>query len=416
MGQRLAAAVMRLPSWGIPFVVFIAAFALRIGVQFLVGFYTSPTRWEYDAIARNLAEGRGYYFDFLGTRWLTFGLPALPLLDGALYVLSGGTDRFVAIGVALAAFSAGTAAITSAIALRWAGRLAAILCGAAVAFHPGQIVYASQIHELPLETFALALALLAFLRSQHDPTRRRTVLAACAAGFAVFVRPTYGAFVVSALALDVIRTGKFARAVAVLVLVGAFTAPWTLRAVAAIGPPQAPLGPYSCLAIWMGNNPYSPGSTSAADGRSWWDVQPPEVQTSIWGRPEAEQGRIFCQQVGAFLATDPWHSLGWWMTKWSWYWWVSPQAGQFYPSAGLRLYLVAWAAAAAFAIIGAIALWRGRTYRWELATLLALIVPISLAQSFVYVDGRHRMEIEWAILILSSIGVTAVLRRLHVAR
>jgi len=44
--------------------------------------------------------------------------------------------------------------------------------------------------------------------------------------------------------------------------------------------------------------------------------------------------------------------------------------------------------------------------------IAAMCIPISLAQSFAYVDGRHRLEIEWAVLILTAIGAVAVLRRL----
>jgi len=410
MRRHVVTALVGLPAWAIPVAVFVTACVLRVGVQLLVGFYESPLRWEYDAIARNLAEGRGYYFDFLGTRWLTFGLPALPLLDGALYALSGGTDRFVAIGLALAALSAGTAAIGAAIAQGIGGRAAGVVAGIAISFHPGQIVYAAQIHEVPIETFALALALAAFIRDLRGPTRGGLIVTAAAAGLAVFVRPTYGAFVLVALAVDTLRRRKLLRPVVILLAIALFTVPWTLRSAIAIGAPRAPLAPYSCLAIWMGNNPYAPGSTIAPDGRSWWSVQPPDVQALIWGRPEIEQGRIFCEQAFEFLSADPARSLGWWMTKWSWYWWVSPQAGQFYPDTALRIYLVAWLAIAALAIIGALSLWRSRERRWDVALILALAIPISLAQSFVYVDGRHRMEIEWAILVLSAIGLTALAR------
>ena len=389
------------------------AFVLRLGIQLLVGFYESPTRWEYDAIARNLAEGRGYHYDFLGSRWLTYGLPALPLLDGALYWLSGGTDRFTGIGIALAALSAGTAAIGAAIAQAVGGRTAGAVCGVAISFHPGQILYAAQIHEVPVETFALALALGVLMWALHQETRPGVLVAmAAAAGMAVFVRPTYGAFVLVAVALDAIRTRNALRPIVILIGIALFTAPWSLRTAAIVGPPQAPLAPYSCLAIWMGNNPYAPGSTIAPDGRSWWDVQPAHVKSEIFGVPEVEQGRIFCDQAGRFLLADPLRSLRWWATKWSWFWWTSPQAGQFYPTTALRIYLAAWVGIAGLAGIGAVTLLRARERRWHLALLLALILPISLAQSFVYVDGRHRMEIEWAILILTTIGGMAVSRSL----
>jgi len=40
--------------------------------------------------------------------------------------------------------------------------------------------------------------------------------------------------------------------------------------------------------------------------------------------------------------------------------------------------------------------------------LTALFLPISLAQSFAYVEGRHRLEIEWAVLVLSAVGATVI--------
>lgn len=405
-----------LGPWVLPTVMFATALALRVGVQWLVGFYSDPLRWEYDLIARNIVEGRGYTYDFLGTEWRTFGLPAFPLLDAGLYVLSGGTDRFVAIGVTLAALSAGTAALATVIAERLAGRLAALLAGLAIAFHPALVLYAAEIQELSLQTFVLAITLLAFLAELERPTTKTLLAATVAAAAAVFVRPTYGAFVVAGLGVIVARRPlAFRRALAVVAAITLVTTPWSVRTARELGVVAAPVGPYSCVTLWMGNNAYSSGSTIATDGRSWWALQPSERQAAVWGRSEVDQGRFFCEDAATFVTADPVRTFRWWMTKWSWYWWVSPQAGQFYPSAGLRIYLGLWAVAAALAVVGAISLWR-RSRAWDLAMILAAILPISLAQSFAYVDGRHRMEVEWAIVVLATVGITTLLRRRSAAQ
>lgn len=44
-----------------------AAFALRLGWQLVVGFFSRAETWEYDEIARNLVDGRGYVCHFLGS-------------------------------------------------------------------------------------------------------------------------------------------------------------------------------------------------------------------------------------------------------------------------------------------------------------------------------------------------------------
>jgi len=68
---------------------------------------------------------------------------------------------------------------------------------------------------------------------------------------------------------------------------------------------------------------------------------------------------------------------------------------KFYPSVSPKVYLALWAVAAVLAIVGGISFWRnGRRC----------------------VDGRHRIDIEWAILILSSVGIVALLRRWSSAR
>lgn len=391
--------------------VFAVALALRFGTQVLVDFYARPIAWEYDEIAQNVATGRGYYFDFLGTRWLTFGLPAWPLLEAGLYILSGGVGRYAAIGVAVAVLSAGVALLATLIATRIGGRLAGLFAGVALAFHPGYLVYAAQIHELSLEAFSLGLALLTFLAHLRRPNARTWGATAAAAALAVFVRPTYGAFVLAALGVLVAKRRSFAAgALAVLFTLAAVTAAWTLRTWSALGSEPTPLAPYTCMTLWKGNNPYAPGSNLAPDGRSWWEVQPDQFRLSILGRPEAEQGRLFCQELAAFVAADAMHAVRWWLTKWTWYWWTSPQAGRSYPAVALAVYLALWVLAALLALVGSVTLWRQGT-RGGLALVLSVPVPISLAQSAAFVDGRHRLEVEWAVIVLAAIGGATLLRR-----
>ena len=378
------------------------AFALRIAWQLRVGFYTAPETWEYDAIARNLLEGRGYVYPFLGTDWVTFGLPAYPLVLAALHWLSGGPDRYLFVGLAQAALAASVVLVAVRVGQRLAGRAAGLLAGAIVAVHPALVLYAAKVHELNLEAPVAGLVLVAALEAARAPITRRVLGLGASAALAALIRPTIAVFGVAALAAFAIR-GPRRAAFAGLLVLALGIAPTTLRNTLVL---EGGTVPGTCMQLWVGNNPNASGSAFTVDGRSVFDAMPDDLRRRVTGASEREQGRAFCDAIAAYVAADPPGALGRWALRFGYFWWFAPSAGVWYPAGWIDVYKVGYALEVLLAAIGAAAVWR-RGGRLALGTVALQFLAIAAAQTVSYVEGRHRLLLEPGIAALAAVGALA---------
>lgn len=385
-------------------VLFAIAVALRIGWQIRVGFYVHPETWEYDAVARSLANGHGYGYLFLGTEWHTFATPAYPLLLCALHLLSGGPDSYLLIGVAQAFMSAGLTLTSYGIADRLRGPGAGIVAAAVVAFHPALIIYAAKVHELSFEALLASWALLAAIVAVQDRSRRLTVALGMSAGLAALTRPTL-AFV-SAVDFAALLRWRPRRPIAFgILLTVAILAPWTIRNASLLGR-GAPASPYTCVILWMGNSPVASGGTLARDGRGVLQEIPPKLH--VEGRPEADQGRILCGAAMGWISANLGREVRWWAEKVTYFWWFPPEAGQWYPPTWIDAYRPAYALEALLALLGVVLTIRRAGRRAALLLVVVQLVVVSVTQSFFYVDGRHRLLLEPTLAALASIGIATI--------
>lgn len=387
--------------------VVLAAFFLRLAWQIAIGFYSSPEVFEYDEIARNLLQGRGYVFDFLGTEWVTYGLPVYPLVLALLHAIGGGPTDYSVVGVAQAVLSAAVAALTFEIARRLSGDdrvgLAAAL---AVAAHPGLLLYAAKVHELNLEAPVSAALLLAVLAATR-PASGATALGLGIASFvAALVRPTLALFAGSALVVLALRAPRRSLAFAGVVLVaGALLT--TGRNLIALGT-DGPAAPGTCVLLWVGNNPDASGGSFTKEGHPIFEAMPARLEARVVGRPEQEQGRAFCEEALSFMTADLVAAGAWWAQKFAYFWWFSPSTGALYPSGWIDLYRWAYAVEVVLALVGAFALWN-RGFRAGLVFVALQALAVSLAQSFFYVEGRHRLLLEPSLATLAAAGFFTVL-------
>lgn len=387
------------------------ALALRFAWQIRVGFYERPETWEYDDIARSLVAGRGYVYHFLGTDWHTFSAsPVYPVLLAMLHLVGEVSNAYLLVGIVQACLSAALVLPTYAIARQLDGAVSAIAAAIIVAVHPGLIVYSAKVHELTLDTLLAAVFVAALLRAARAPTVGAGGIVGIAGGLAALARPTIASFAVLGLAALALR-GRWRGALLAMAITVAFAVSWTVRNALILGP-GAPLSPYNCVTIWMGNNPSASGSTLGLDGRSVFLSMPDDMRVTIVGRPEQEQGRVFCAEAAHWLSADPVRSLGWWTLKFWYFWWFSPYSGLFYPPGWLDLYRSAYAAEALLAALGVLVIW-GTGWRLGLLFVGIELLTLSLAQSLAYVEGRHRLLLEPSIASLSGAGFVAVLRSLR---
>ncbi len=392
-----------------PAIILMLAFSIRVLWQIQVGMYTHPDVWESDDVARNLVEGRGFVFTFLGTDWLTYGTPAYPALLAALHAMGGGPRSYLLIGLLQSALSVGLGMSTYLIAVELADRRVAGLAAIVVLFHPALIVYSGKVHELTFEALAAAIVLAVALRSRDPRRRGRGFALGLAAGVSWLTRPTLAA-VNAALFMLLWLKGMRRPLIVAAAIAIAVGAPWTIRNAIVLGP-GATTAPFTCLTLWIGNNPNSSGGTLDREGRAVLPITD-EMRPQLEGRPEQLQGRVFCEEAFAFLARDPVASVGWWLTKFGYFWWSNPHEGVLYPAGWIEAYMVLYAFEASLALVGIAAVWR-RGDRSALAFVLVQMAVISLAQSFFYVDGRHRLLLEPTIASLAAAGTVWLYDRLR---
>lgn len=403
---------MRAPAPRVLAVLVALGFAARIAWQLRSGFYIEPETWEFDAVARNLANGAGYVFRYHDSDWRTYGTPLYPLTL-ALFHIVGGTAAYWLIGP----FQAAVSALASVPAF-WIGRrlhsdAAGVLAAAVVAAHPGLLVYSAKVHELNLEMLLATLFLAAVLDLARNRSGHQVWITGILGGINAFARPTLTAFTVAAYAILAVARPRRPLLVAAIISV-AFSLPWTLRNIAILGP-DAPSSPYSCATLWMGNNPNASGTTLGLDGRSVFLSMPDDMRARVLGQPEEVQARVFCAEATDYMTADPLRTVRVWVQKLGYFWWFSPYSGQLYPSGWLELYRGAYLAEIAFVLIGAAAIWRAG---WRLGLLLVLLdlAVVSASQSIAYVEGRHRLLLEPVFASIAGAGAVALVGRARAMR
>lgn len=75
-------------------------------------------------------------------------------------------------------------------------------------------------------------------------------------------------------------------------------------------------------------------------------------------KTEREQGRIFCDTVLAWWASDIPAAVGWQATKYFYFWWFSPVAGTLYPAGWIDAYRILYGIELALAAAGIVVVWR----------------------------------------------------------
>lgn len=373
---------------------------LRLLWQLAVGFYVDPVTFEPDEIARNIVGGRGAVYDLFGTEWRSFGLSFYQWWLAFLHLIGGGPDGYVAIGIAQALTSSAAVLPTHALAARLGGARAGFFAAAVVAVHPALVIYAARVTETNIDVLLSALIAATATGVAHGASARGSIRFGVASALGAISRPTLGAAAWAMLAaMALFERRRALLLAAALILVG--SAPTTLRNV--VGGYGGGT-PGNCIQLWVGNNPAAAGDAFGRDGRSVFDSMSSELRERVVGRPEAEQGRAFCDAALSFMTRDPLATAAWWATKFGYFWWATPHGGRSYPDGWYEVYLAGYLVEASLAAAGIALLWRGGTRR-ELVYLVTMAVTLSAAQTFFYVEGRHRLLVEPILASLAAVPV-----------
>lgn len=181
--------------------VAVAAVALAVRLVYLaaIGWHLPPDRLiednpDYYAIARNLAEGRGYSKVWNGpgpdhgtVQPTAFRAPLWPVLQGALYTVVEPTPtrgRLLTV-----VFDAAACALLVVVGARLVSRAAGVVAGLVAAVYPPMWVFTGQLWSEPLMALVVLVAVLAADRYRRSPGPGRAAALGAVLGLVTLTRP-----------------------------------------------------------------------------------------------------------------------------------------------------------------------------------------------------------------------------------
>jgi 4-amino-4-deoxy-L-arabinose transferase-like glycosyltransferase len=382
----------------------LVAFALRVAAFFALGRAHHPDLWEYDQIATNLLDGRGFTYSFLGTTYRSYTEPLYPGLCALIYGLTG--HSFIALGLVQAVLGALLVGLVFLCGRRLASDRAGLWAAALAALHPGLIVYTTKFHPFVLDAPLLLLVVTATL--YWMPRARWSIALGAALGLCVLTRATI------LVTLPIIAWWLWSRggrrwlplvlATAALVVV-----PWVIRNYE-VQHRFVLTRSGTGLVFWLGNNPHAFTGSATMAGQPLYDLLPADDLRHLRQLDELGQQEFFRDQALAYVRARPLAFLGRWAIKLGYFWWQSPQAGYLYPGAWFRVYQAYYLATLALAVFGILGVASGRERR-EIWLVAGVCLAISILQSAYYIEGRHRLAIEPMLLALAGAGIEALVAR-----
>ncbi len=420
------------------------ALVLRLGVAFLLPMpadfmYLSEPGWT----AANMVSGKGYTFDFYGTRpdnRLQSFLPPLHPWMMALALLF--PDPALAYAALQAVLGTLTVWLLLWLARAMVGRRAGAMAGWGAALYPAHVLLTGQPLSAVLHACCLVAVLLASWRLKERPTAGRALVAGGLVGLLGLSRSQILGFVpvlVGWLWLNRIRGRQLRQTAALLVAAAvAVLIPWSVRNALVLGWPL-PTATNDGVTFWNGNNSFTTccGHDVYADRLAEYqgvarnpalpDVYehpepypfPPEVAAELGTMSELELRRAFYRAGFAYIRQHPleWLQLEW--RKLVSFWWFRPNLGAnpLYRAHWTSLYKVQYAALFLLTVTGVILSLRGSARAcgdWRgFALLYGIMIYTSLVQVFFEVLTRYRWEIELLMLIFAGLALDAVWLRVR---
>ena len=409
--------------------VFLVALAARLGIAFFLplpaGFETLS---EPGLTAANLVAGKGYIFDFYGTRpenpLRSFVPPLHPWLI-ALSLLFPSPP--LALGILQAILGSLTVWLVARLARELAGSRVGLLVGWGAALYPAHILATSQPISSVLHAFCLAAVLLSLWNLHRQPTIGWGMVTGGLVGLFALSRPHILALVplmVGWLWLNGVRRDTLGRPAAALVLaVILVVLPWSLRNALAVGRPL-PTPTNGGVTFWNGNNPFTTGSGHDVYADKLADYRglardpdlpevyehpepypfPPEIESRLETIPELELDRAFYRAGLDYIrrnSSDWFRLLG---RKLVSFWLFRPNLGAnpLYRPHWTTLYRIQYLLLLPLFLAGvALSLRRWRVY----ALLYAIFAYYTLIHLAFNVLTRYRWEIEPFFLIFAALAL-----------
>ena len=147
-----------MPPKRLLYIIFVLAIITKLLSGLFLNAYSGPEVFEYETIANNILNGKGFLYNFYGVEYRAFVQPLYPVFTAIVYYLTSHSQ--IAMLVMQSIVSSGLCFVIYSIAIRFTGEKQALLAAALIAFHPGLAVYSTlNLHPLVFDVFFYLLTI-----------------------------------------------------------------------------------------------------------------------------------------------------------------------------------------------------------------------------------------------------------------
>lgn len=381
----------------IPLFIFFFALAMRVLIIFIWdygsiwardGLPMSDAR-EYDILAMNILEGRGYGNYLYGFKYQSFVCPLYPLFLAFIYSFLG--HNFLAVKIVQLILSSLTAVITYDTARMIFNRSIGIISGMIIALYLPYILWVRPIMRETFFIFIFGLAFWSIIKALRTNSRLHLGFSGVLIGLSVLTRPG-GLLLLPVLIIGGLINLKGRRVVLIGLIAFLTVAPWLIRSML-VHEGTILLESSGSRHFWTGANPEYRGSFYS---RNAW-------HKSLWEEPfvsESERSKRLNREAINFVKKGPWRYFRFAKTRINFFWHL-PRLKEIrfdLRSRGHWLpYLLFW-----LAFLGALHSFR---YWRQTSFLILLILFYSLGAGIYGGTERYRLPLEQFMIIFSAYSI-----------
>jgi len=400
---------------------FIVALLARAGAVVALHAWRSPMAWENGAIAKAIAAGEGFSFDYsegeISNYYslrrpipTSFQAPFYPYVLAGTYALARhvGSDRaFMLLLFLQAVVGAALVFPVAGIARKLSSDRAAVVGVVIAAVYPAFVYDATVTHQAVWVTTGFAYLFLALLALKERPTVRRAVVFGAVLGVSLLMEPAFLALIGMAL-LGAVLAGQARRRIAAAGALGVavsllVASPWLARCYMVHGR-FVFIKSSTGFNLWQGNNPASNGTPHSG----WKHVAYP-APARLLARlkragDEIHRDDIWRAAAVAAIKANPAHAAALAVEKAVFFWTITP----YHPLTGRSSYWLPYAVLFVAALAAMVAM-RGRL-KQHLPSLLAFGAA-TILYSITFPGPRYRMPLEPLLFLFSAEGLVLASQR-----
>lgn len=394
-------------------------------MKFLTAYYAgnkfTPTLWEYDEIAMNIVNGKGFLYIWDLGPIKHFNIHFRSILEPFFIMICALTYYFTNHSIfTVLIFQILYASFIPIVIYFMVYRIydvdTAMLASILSVFVPGIILYsATKLHYMPLYALFLCLLILLSLRLYENFSFKNQILLGVLLGVSFLLR-SETIFVMAVivpwllLSLKVEIKKKMLVVSKVLMIAAVVISPWVLRNCLVYKRFVLLHSADGCF-LYMATNPNATGTLYLPDGRFQLEGIPKELLSKYDTLTEMQFRDLMMAKSWGFIKENPIRILKLFILRFYYFWWFSPITGKApghgYPGFYLKLYNIYYLAVLLIFVYQAFLTIRRALEKKDPAftkevLILAVLLAVSIPHAILYAEGRHRFAIEPLLLIFVS--------------